>query len=386
MLLEDRDVLVRRAPRQAALGDRVDPAEDPVPDLGEADLPQLEVDAHPGRVPGLAARSAGCTNILVGMQPTLRQVPPKTPLSTRAMSRSANRSSGMELPEPEPMMTRSKCCTRPSCQPGQRPGPDDDRAGGRPGCRGGGRAAPWAGEHGLGRPMGAGPARPARLPDHAAALQRLQLPGRGRPGRLRRRGRRRRAGGPALGARRPALAAGRRVRGAAAGAGPPRARRVAPPAVAGDGPARRPEPQERPARHRGRDLHRDRRRAAARRRRGLGGDRPAAGAPAGRARRRRRALRQHQLRDLHRPRLVQPRRARPARLARGAALGVGPADGRAGQRGGPARPLAGGDLAGRRRRVPGPGAHLAAGPRRRPGRWPTWPRWSGRSRTPAASW
>ena len=55
----------------------------------------------------LSATSAGSTNIFVGMQPTFRQVPPKTPCSTIATSRSANRSSTIELPEPVPMMTRS---------------------------------------------------------------------------------------------------------------------------------------------------------------------------------------------------------------------------------------------------------------------------------------
>ena len=34
-----------------------------------------------------AARSAGYTNILVGMQPTFRHVPPNVPPSTMAMSR-----------------------------------------------------------------------------------------------------------------------------------------------------------------------------------------------------------------------------------------------------------------------------------------------------------
>ena len=53
------------------------------------------------------ATSAGCTNILVGMQPTLRQVPPNVPCSTSATSRCSNRASRNELPEPEPMTIRS---------------------------------------------------------------------------------------------------------------------------------------------------------------------------------------------------------------------------------------------------------------------------------------
>ena len=54
-------------------------------------------------------RSAGSTNILVGMQPTLRQVPPKVPPSTIATSRPSSCGVSSEFPEPLPMMTRSWC-------------------------------------------------------------------------------------------------------------------------------------------------------------------------------------------------------------------------------------------------------------------------------------
>ncbi len=54
------------------------------------------------------ARSAGWTNILVGMQPTLRQVPPNVPFSRMATFQSAKESSTIVLPEPEPMTARSK--------------------------------------------------------------------------------------------------------------------------------------------------------------------------------------------------------------------------------------------------------------------------------------
>ena len=56
---------------------------------------------------GEVARSAGSTNIFVGMQPTLRQVPPKVPESMMAARRSANSSSRIVFPEPEPMTTMS---------------------------------------------------------------------------------------------------------------------------------------------------------------------------------------------------------------------------------------------------------------------------------------
>jgi hypothetical protein len=47
------------------------------------------------------------------MQPTLRQVPPKRPGSTIAIFWSANRSSMIVLPEPEPITHRSKWRTEP---------------------------------------------------------------------------------------------------------------------------------------------------------------------------------------------------------------------------------------------------------------------------------
>src|SRR6188472_607995 len=59
------------------------------------------------------------------MQPTLRQVPPNVPFSRIATLRSANRSSTIELPDPVPMIARSKCrgrdpadgvLTSPSCR------------------------------------------------------------------------------------------------------------------------------------------------------------------------------------------------------------------------------------------------------------------------------
>ena len=46
-------------------------------------------------------------NILVGMQPTFRQVPPNVPRSTIATFRSANRRFTIVFPEPVPMTTRS---------------------------------------------------------------------------------------------------------------------------------------------------------------------------------------------------------------------------------------------------------------------------------------
>ncbi len=64
-----------------------------------------------------AARSAGWTNIFVGMQPTLRQVPPKVPFSRIAVRHVLNRRSAMELPEPLPMIARSKWVTGPILPP-----------------------------------------------------------------------------------------------------------------------------------------------------------------------------------------------------------------------------------------------------------------------------
>src|SRR5688500_14523491 len=45
------------------------------------------------------------------MQPTFRHVPPKTPCSTSATSRWANRSSTIELPEPVPLTASAWCRT-----------------------------------------------------------------------------------------------------------------------------------------------------------------------------------------------------------------------------------------------------------------------------------
>ena len=54
------------------------------------------------------ATSAGSTNIFDGMHPRLRHVPPNTSRSTRAIFQSS-RNSGIELPDPLPMMIRSYC-------------------------------------------------------------------------------------------------------------------------------------------------------------------------------------------------------------------------------------------------------------------------------------
>src|SRR5690349_19777587 len=54
-----------------------------------------------------STRSAGRTSILVGMQPTLRQVPPNVPSSTMAMSSPSSSGGRSELPDPVPMMIRS---------------------------------------------------------------------------------------------------------------------------------------------------------------------------------------------------------------------------------------------------------------------------------------
>ena len=56
---------------------------------------------------GEDAKSAGSTNIFVGMQPTLRQVPPNAPESMIAARRSAKSSSRIVFPDPEPMTTMS---------------------------------------------------------------------------------------------------------------------------------------------------------------------------------------------------------------------------------------------------------------------------------------
>ena len=54
------------------------------------------------------ATSAGRTNILEGMHPRLRHVPPNTSRSTSAIFQ-PSRKSGIELPDPLPMMIRSNC-------------------------------------------------------------------------------------------------------------------------------------------------------------------------------------------------------------------------------------------------------------------------------------
>ena len=55
----------------------------------------------------LRAASAASTYIFVGMQPTLRHVPPNLPFSTSAMFMPSKAGEGMELPDPAPMMMRS---------------------------------------------------------------------------------------------------------------------------------------------------------------------------------------------------------------------------------------------------------------------------------------
>ena len=58
-----------------------------------------------------SATSAVCTNILLGMQPRLRQVPPKAPDSMSATGPGPGSFGTRLLPEPDPMMAREKCCT-----------------------------------------------------------------------------------------------------------------------------------------------------------------------------------------------------------------------------------------------------------------------------------
>ena len=103
-------VLLPAAVGLAAGRDRVDPPEDAVADARPVDRRLGEGDAEPvGVVRPRRTRSAGSTNILVGMQPTFRQVPPKVPPSTIATSRPSSSGISSELPEPLPMMTRSWC-------------------------------------------------------------------------------------------------------------------------------------------------------------------------------------------------------------------------------------------------------------------------------------
>src|SRR5690242_10132487 len=69
-------------------------------------------------------RSAGSTYIFVGMQPTLRQVPPKRPCSTIPMSSPSSSGVTRLLPDPVPMMSRSWCGIGVHLLGGQ-PGGDD---------------------------------------------------------------------------------------------------------------------------------------------------------------------------------------------------------------------------------------------------------------------
>ena len=92
---------------------RVEPAEDPVPDVGPAHLVDMRVDPEPRALSSVCrASSAAYTNILVGMQPTLLQVPPNVDSSTIPMSRWRRDLSAIELPDPVPMMIRSWCGMR----------------------------------------------------------------------------------------------------------------------------------------------------------------------------------------------------------------------------------------------------------------------------------
>ena len=88
--------------------DRVDPTEDAVADRRPVGTVELGVDPELAAVRASTALSAGSTNILDGMQPTFRQVPPNVPRSTIAIFQS-DRYSGIEFPDPLPMMIRSYC-------------------------------------------------------------------------------------------------------------------------------------------------------------------------------------------------------------------------------------------------------------------------------------
>ena len=74
---------------------------------GQRTLSRVSSTPYRELIDGVAARSAVCTNILVGMQPTFRQVPPNVPRSTIATFQSANRRFTIVFPEPVPMITRS---------------------------------------------------------------------------------------------------------------------------------------------------------------------------------------------------------------------------------------------------------------------------------------
>ena len=72
-------------------GDRVDPAEDPVPDRRASGRRSARRPRRTGRCADGVRPGRRCsTNILVGMQPTFRQVPPNVPRSTIATFQSRN--------------------------------------------------------------------------------------------------------------------------------------------------------------------------------------------------------------------------------------------------------------------------------------------------------
>jgi hypothetical protein len=58
-----------------------------------------------------SATSAVCAKILLGMQPRLRQVPPKVSASMIATGPWPGSSGIRRLPEPDPMIAREKCRT-----------------------------------------------------------------------------------------------------------------------------------------------------------------------------------------------------------------------------------------------------------------------------------
>ena len=107
--------------------DRIDAAEHAIAQRRPVDGVDRHLDAEGGAGRAPSARSAGCTNIFVGTQPTLRHVPPNLPRSTMAMSRSSNSDPGIELPDPAPMITRSWCGSTSTCSP--TPRASDSRSG-----------------------------------------------------------------------------------------------------------------------------------------------------------------------------------------------------------------------------------------------------------------
>lgn len=79
---------------------------------GQSTPSRLSVSPKRSDSAGALARSAVCTNILVGMQPRFRQVPPKTwsgptPRSICTIDRPARSGPGKELIEPEPISAMS---------------------------------------------------------------------------------------------------------------------------------------------------------------------------------------------------------------------------------------------------------------------------------------